>query len=264
MIAKPELIKKVKYHFNLNIYESKVWLALISRNVASVGEIAEMSGVPRSRVYDVLESLEKSGFAIAKLGKPVKYIAVKPLVVLDRLKSNMLREAEQRAKNLSNVRGSKEFQEIEKLYDTGITPIDPSDLTSAIKGRFNIYNHVKDLVGQAKKEVVIVSSPAELKRKAHFLKPIFDKLKEDKVRIFVGSSVGEKEEDIETAMSLPRILGVPVKKIKANGRFCIIDGEKTLVTITPENEEGDLAILLNSPFFSKAMTSFLMPVLKIN
>ena len=82
MNFKPELVKKIKDYFSLNIYETKVWLALISKGVASAGEIAEISEVPRSRTYDVLESLEKMGFALAKIGKPVKYMAVKPTQVI--------------------------------------------------------------------------------------------------------------------------------------------------------------------------------------
>ena len=61
MIIKQELVKKIRDYFSLNIYETKVWLALLSKGVASAGEIAEMSGVPRSRTYDVLERLEKQG-----------------------------------------------------------------------------------------------------------------------------------------------------------------------------------------------------------
>ena len=66
MIVNSELVKKVQSYFSLNIYETKVWLALLSRGVCSVGEISEVSGVPRSRTYDVLESLEKNGFAMTK------------------------------------------------------------------------------------------------------------------------------------------------------------------------------------------------------
>jgi UDP-N-acetylglucosamine 2-epimerase (non-hydrolysing) len=40
---------------------------LLSNGVSSAGEIAEISGVPRSRTYDVLEGLEKAGFVIQKL-----------------------------------------------------------------------------------------------------------------------------------------------------------------------------------------------------
>ena len=93
MMLKPELVKEIKHSFKLNIYETKVWLALLQKGVASAGEIAEISNVPRSRTYDVLESLEKQGFAIMKLGKPVKYLAVNPSMVLDKLKNNLVREA---------------------------------------------------------------------------------------------------------------------------------------------------------------------------
>ena len=54
MILKSELIKKIKGYFDLNIYETKVWLALLQKGISSAGEIAEISGVPRSRTYDVL------------------------------------------------------------------------------------------------------------------------------------------------------------------------------------------------------------------
>ena len=68
MLIKQELVNQIKDHFNLNIYETKVWIALLGKGIASAGEIAEISGVPRSRTYDVLESLEKRGFTILKLG----------------------------------------------------------------------------------------------------------------------------------------------------------------------------------------------------
>ena len=67
MLVKQELISKVRDYFDLNIYETKVWLALLGKGVASAGEIAIISGVPRSRTYDVLESLEKRGLHLLNL-----------------------------------------------------------------------------------------------------------------------------------------------------------------------------------------------------
>ena len=89
MLVKTDLVNRIKDYFDLNIYETKVWLALLGKGVASAGEVAELSRVPRSRTYDVLESLEKKGFAIIKLGKPVKYIGVKPNLILEKLKNNV-------------------------------------------------------------------------------------------------------------------------------------------------------------------------------
>src|SRR4030042_5286702 len=109
MIVNKDLVHKIKDYFDLNIYETKVWLALLGKGVASAGEIAEISGVPRSRTYDVLESLEKQGFAILKLGKPVKYVAVKPNVIVEKLKSNTLRNAEDKIKVLSKLKETNEY-----------------------------------------------------------------------------------------------------------------------------------------------------------
>ena len=82
MIVSESFLKQLRSVFDLNIYEVKVWTALLSRGVAPAGELADLSGVPRSRSYDVLESLEKKGFIIMKLGKPIKYLAVKPEEIL--------------------------------------------------------------------------------------------------------------------------------------------------------------------------------------
>ncbi len=93
MLVKQDLIKKVRDYFSLNIYEAKVWLALLRKGIASAGEIASISGVPRSRTYDVLEGLEKRGFAIVQIGKPMRYIGVKPKMIIEKLKNNVRKNA---------------------------------------------------------------------------------------------------------------------------------------------------------------------------
>src|SRR6056297_1399285 len=112
MLVKQELIGKIRDYFSLNIYETKVWLALLSKGSAYAGEIASLSGVPRSRTYDVLETLEKKGFALAKLGKPAKYLGVKPHIVLEKMKNNVRKEAEDRVVSLSNISSSEEFNKL--------------------------------------------------------------------------------------------------------------------------------------------------------
>ena len=58
MIVQKEFLDQLK-DFGLNSYERKLWIALLSRGVSSAGELSDISSVPRSRAYDVLESLEK-------------------------------------------------------------------------------------------------------------------------------------------------------------------------------------------------------------
>ena len=93
MIVQKEFLKKIK-DFGLNIYEVKIWTALLSRGVSTAGELSDIANVPRSRSYDVLESLEKKGFIIMKIGKPIKYIAVPPEEVLEASKKMSKRRNE--------------------------------------------------------------------------------------------------------------------------------------------------------------------------
>ena len=69
MIVKDEFLSKLRRYFSLNLYEVKIWTALLSRGVSTAGELSDIANVPRSRSYDVLESLEKKGFVVMKLGK---------------------------------------------------------------------------------------------------------------------------------------------------------------------------------------------------
>ena len=93
MIVQKDFLNKLK-DFGLNTYESKLWTALLSRGISTAGELSDIANVPRSRSYDVLESLEKKGFIIMKLGKPIKYVAVPPEEVLERVKKKVVNDAD--------------------------------------------------------------------------------------------------------------------------------------------------------------------------
>jgi HTH-type transcriptional regulator, sugar sensing transcriptional regulator len=250
MITKPELIKKLKGYFDLNIYETKVWLALLSKGVSSAGEIAEISSVPRSRTYDVLESLEKRGFVIQKLGKPVKYIAVKPEVVIEKLKNNTTKYAEERVKTLSNLKDTTEYRELQELHKTGIEPIKNHELSTSIKGRSNLYLQMKSVMEAAEKTIHLTSSSYELSSKMKMFKDVFSKLKKRRVNIKVMINDSEEE-----AKKLSKKLGVEIKSRPINARFVIADKTELIFTIKPTNvhEDFDYGVWINSPFFTSSL-----------
>ena len=258
MIVKQELIAKIKDCFDLNIYETKVWLALIGKGIASAGEVATLSGVPRSRTYDVLETLEKRGFAIAKLDKPVKYIGVKPKAVLEKIKNDVRRDAEERIMNLSKVRETEEFEKIESLYDTGISPVRREDVSAAIKGKHNISNHLREILQNAEKEVIICTSATEMKLKSKLFVQTFDFLKKAGVKVKIAVSgddslIKEIKENFNW---------LAIKKIGVDSKFFIIDRKEVLFYISKESDEEDIAIWLNSDFFAEAFASLFENALK--
>ena len=250
MIVKSELIRKIKGYFDLNIYETKVWLALLSKGISSAGEIAELSSVPRSRTYDVLESLEKRGFVIQKLGKPVRYLAVKPEVVIEKLKNNVMKNADEKVETLSNLKDTREYEELKELHKTGIEPIKNHELSTSIKGRSNLYSQIRDIIESATQCVYIVSSAFELNTKQKMFEDLFSKLRKRKIDTKI--IVPDDEEEVK---KLVKKFNIPIKSKKINSRFIIADKTELIFTLKPTNvhEDFDYGVWINSPYFTGSL-----------
>jgi sugar-specific transcriptional regulator TrmB len=250
MIIKPELVNKIKDYFSLNIYETKVWVALLSKGVASAGEVAELSGVPRSRTYDVLESLEKRGFAIMKLGKPVKYIAVKPNIVIEKLKTKTMKETDEKIENITKLKETEEYKELQQLYSTGIQPIKQEDISGAVKGKSTIYNHLKELLENSKKEIIICTSTQEVQLKSRFFSLLFDRLRKANINMKIALSGDEK--DIK---KINNKFKIKAKKILIDSKFFISDNEQVLFLISnTSSPDEEIAVWLNTPFFASTLS----------
>src|SRR3989338_1561883 len=135
MIVKEDFLNKLRQYFGLNLYEVRIWTALLSRGTSTAGELSDIGNVPRSRAYDVLESLEKKGFVVMKLGKPIKYMAVEPQEVVHRVKKLIQENTEKRMKKLDSLKGSDVLNELNTLHTQGIEFIEPADLSGANRGR---------------------------------------------------------------------------------------------------------------------------------
>ena len=257
MIIKQELVSRIKDHFGLNIYETKVWLALLKKGIATAGEVAEISGIPRSRTYDVLESLEKNGFAIAKLDKPVKYIGVRPNVIIEKLKNNVRKNANERVIELSKVKNSDEFTKLEELYTEGMSPVKKEEMSLALRGKSNISNQVKESITNAKEELIICTDAVEFMSKIKLFQQAFQELKKSNVKISVALSGEDK-----LIKQLSEKLSIKIKKISINSKFFIIDRKQILFYVS-KNQDEDSAIWLNSEFFSQAFAALFEKAVKI-
>lgn len=252
MIIKQELVKRIKEYFNLNIYETKVWIALLSKGIASAGEIATISSVPRSRTYDVLESLEKRGFAIVKIGKPVKYIAVKPIEVVEKMKSSTMQEAQEKVKNLSTLKETIEYEELEKLHNTGISPIKTHEITGSLKGRSNIITRLRELIQNAKKEVIICTSVLDFEDKSRVLLPALEQAAKNNVKVKLAlAGSPEKIRKLDAKSDLK------VSSTDSDARLYVSDKKEILFMITAENADEEIAVWLNSPFFAQSVAGML-------
>lgn len=247
-MVKQELVNKIKDYFELNIYETKVWLALLGKGSATAGEIAKISGVPRSRTYDVLESLEKKGFAIIKIGKPIKYLGVKPNMIIEKMKKDVKKNAEEKVNILSKIKNSKEYDKLQELYNEGINPIKREELSASLKGRSNISNYLREILNQAKQEVIICTHAQEMNSKLKLFKNTIESLKENNVAVLVALSGND-----ELINKISKELGVSVEKIDVKAKFFIVDRTQILFYLSQRDDAEDIAIWLNSSFFVNSM-----------
>jgi len=253
MIVKDELLSKLRRYFDLNLYEVKLWTALLSRGVSTAGELSDIADVPRSRSYDVLESLEKKGFVVMKLGKPIKYIAIPPSEVVDRVKKNMHFNAQQKIKRLDNVKNSQLLTELETLHTQGITLIEPSEMSGCLRGRNNLYNHLDFLIKDSKKNINIMTSDTGFMRKAEGLRGSLERANKRGVSIKISAPINKENKKIASSLK-------GIAEIKHNGdlntRFITVDG-KDMVFMTLDDKEVhpsyDLGVWVKTPYFTSAV-----------
>lgn len=253
MIVKEELLSQLRRYFDLNLYEVKLWAALLSRGVSTAGELSDIADVPRSRSYDVLESLEKKGFVVMKLGKPIKYIAIPPSEVVDRVKKNMHTVAQDKIKRLDNIKGSELLQELETLHNNGISLVDPTDISSCLKGRNNLYNHLDLLIKEAQKNVNIMTTEKGFMRKVEGLMPTLEKAKKKGVVIRISAPI--TKENKKVVDSLKDIAEVK-NNSKINSRFMTVDGKNLVFMMLDDKDvhpSYDLGIWVKTPYFTTAI-----------
>ena len=253
MIVKEEFLGRLRKIFDLNQYEVKVWTALLSRGVSTAGELSSISDVPRSRTYDILESLEKKGFIVMKLGKPIKFVALKPHEVVERVKRNLVKEAQDKSKRLEELKEDDVLQELSTLFTTGIKYVEPSDLSGSLRGRQNIYNHMDMMVREAEKSVTIVTTADGLNRKMEALLPSLEKAKKRRVIVRIAAPINS--ENSKVAKELSKVAEVRnLEGLKA--RFCIIDANQLMFMLLDDSTihpTYDVGVWINTEFFARTL-----------
>jgi len=253
MIVKEEFLSRLRKIFDLNLYEVRVWTALLSRGTSTAGELSNISDVPRSRTYDILESLEKKGFIIMKLGKPIKFVALKPEEVVERVKKNLMNQAKERTKRLETLREDEVLEELNMLFTKGIKFVEPSDLSGSLRGRQNLYNHLDMMVRDAEQTITIVTTGEGLNRKLEALMPSLEKCKKRGVKIRIAAPIDKN--NLKVAKDLKKVADVKsLEKIKA--RFVIIDSNQLMFMLLDDekfHQNYDIGIWINTEFFAQAL-----------
>ena len=210
----------------LTSYEIRTFTALLKAGEITASELSQKSGVPYSKIYEVLGTLEEKGWAGSDDSRPTKYFAKSPATALDTTKQ----KKEQDFKENQNII----LNELIPLYEKSGTSERPD--IWVLSGTINIASKVLEMVELCKNEVLIAIPKASedlVKQALPKLRLLHDKGVD--VTILTSDNL-----DKEYLKAITRVAKVKVKKGLFGGGI-ISDKRYVVILLGPEVSDSTSA-----------------------
>lgn len=232
MIASNKAMDVLK-GIGLNLYERKLWVALLARGTSTAGELSGIAGVPRSRAYDILQSLSEKGFVVVQNAKPIKYVAISPSEALERAKRKMEEEIETTVERMDELKSSPVMKELNDIFSKGMKVVTSEEMTGALKGRHLVKQHMDSMIKSASRHINIVTG-LDGARELH--EHHYDSLKkasDSGVKIRIATVAGDRNQEAIKALSgIADVRHMADKESQIGGRLCVVDGRETIMGLT--------------------------------
>jgi sugar-specific transcriptional regulator TrmB len=221
--------KKAMEVIGLTSYEIKAYTTLLTEGSLTAQELSARSGVPYSKIYEVLGKLEEKGWIESDNSRPTKFYPRSPATAVESMRMRIeseMKEAEgvimSELMPLYNKSGIKERPEIWVL-----------------RGLYNIVAKVKEVILASEKELLI-ALPAVASSISKQMQPLLRELKDKGVRIAIIAAESTSE-DILRALS--RVADVRLKDSMFGGGV-ISDSKQVILLLASERLSNEpLAIL---------------------
>lgn len=140
-----ERTEKALREIGLTEYECQAYLSLLHSGEETAETISQLSNIPYTKVYSVLESLEKRGWVEHGGGRPRKYYPRSPSDALRSEQNTMeSRFAENHSIILDELQPLYENKEILEIPELWI-----------VRGEVNSFNKILELLEKAKREIML-------------------------------------------------------------------------------------------------------------
>jgi len=141
------LIKEL-VNYNFTEYEAKAFLVLIKKSSLSATEVSQMGGIPRTKVYEVLNNLTGKGFCSEIPGSIRRFKAISPDISFKKV----YYELENRKKELQYIEDT-----LTPIFHDSRTDSDPLDYIEIIRKKEISVDKINNLINSAKKEIIIMN-----------------------------------------------------------------------------------------------------------
>ena len=231
MIVSQTVLDELK-QIGLNLYERKLWVALLSRGTSTAGELSSLAKVPHSRTYDVLESLTEKGFVMTQNSKPLKYVAVSPKEALERSKKKLEEQTKIMTDRITKLQGSTTMKQLNNLFKKGVKIVEPGELSSSLKGRAALHQQLETVFKQAKSDISVFTTPKGLKELEDKHYNLLKKASQRGVKIRIAAPYGK--DTMQAIEKLKSVAEIRNAKTDVVGRFAIVDGNHVVMALTDE------------------------------
>lgn len=262
MLASAKVFDALK-GIGLNLYERRLWVALLARGTSTAGELSEIANVPRSRAYDVLQSLAEKGFVVVQTAKPIRYVAISPEESLERAKKKLEESFQQTQERIDDLKASPVMRELNEVFSQGLKLVTPEEMTGSLKGRYSVFQQLDTMFRDANKNINIVTTPEGMNELFSNHLDSLKKAKERGVGIKIVATGTEKcSESIKAFNSIADIKIVDEKEAPVSGKFMVVDGKQLMLGLTDAKVHStqDMAVWSKS---EHAASDILDPVFKL-
>ncbi len=232
MLASQKVLDALK-GIGLNLYERKLWVALLARGTSTAGELSTIANVPRSRSYDILQSLAEKGFVVVQTAKPIKYVAITPEEALERAKKKIAEDTQITLTRIDELKESPIMRELNEISTQGLKLVLPEDMSGALKGKYSVHQQLTSMFKDASKKISIVTTQEGMNElfSNHF--DILKNASEKGVQIKIATNGTEKCADaIKAFGGIAEVRNLDQKEIPMEGRFTVVDGKELVLSLT--------------------------------
>jgi sugar-specific transcriptional regulator TrmB len=218
--------RKALEKIGLTSYEIRTFSSLLKAGELTASDLSQKSGVPYSKIYEVLGILEEKGWIGSDDSRPTKYFAKSPATGIETTKQKM----ESEFKENQNII----LHELVPLYEQSGTSEKPD--IWVLSGKVNIAAKILEMVETCRNEVLIALPEAgeELVKQAL---PKLRLLHDKGVEITVLTSDKMNKESLK---AVSRVADVKVKEGMFGGGI-ISDKRYVVILLGPEMGTGDAA-----------------------
>jgi sugar-specific transcriptional regulator TrmB len=138
-------VERAIREIGLTEYESLAYMALVESGELTAGDISSTTSIPYSKIYSVLDSLERKGWIEIKGGRPRLYY---PKAPVEALRSERLRQ-------------ESTFEQLQEVIVAELQPvferrkIKEKPEIWIVRGAVNIASSINEVVGRARRELMV-------------------------------------------------------------------------------------------------------------